>query len=208
MNFKQIGNKRDEILCTVMCADQTLIGNTTGMPPGIPLILQYPGGSGGPVVGSPGGSSSSGQIFPENGLGVILPSSAAAGQAPTCFYGVNTGQMLYQQQGAAMVSGYYPSAVVVLATRAATTNAWTATTLANWAILTIDTVNNAFAVSATTAANNAPAFAILLGAISQTGTAATATATTNTNTFASSASSTADTRTVITAAMRIQVRCL
>jgi len=208
MNFKQIGNKRDEILCTVQNADQTLIGSTTGIGPGIPLILQYPGSSAGPAVGSPGGASSSGQIFPENGLGVILPSSAQPGQAVTCFYGVNASQMLYQQQGYALVSGYYSAAVIVLQTRAASTTGWAATTLPNWALLTIDTVNNAFAVSVTTAANNAPAFAVLLGAISQTGTAATATATTNTNTMASSASTTADTRTVITATARIQVRCL
>lgn len=202
MNFKRTGNKKDEITMTVQNNDPNTLAS--GMLPGIPLILQYPGpqpvGMGTQLNGILGG----------DGLGVILPSTAPGGaaQSNTCFYGVNTAQMNYLQQGQTMVDGYYPSAVVVLATRAASSSNWTATTLANWALLTVDTVNNAFAVSATTGADSFQAVAVLLGAVSVTGTASNATVTLNTNTFASSASATSDTRTVITIAARIQVRCL
>lgn len=201
MNFKQIGNSRDELLVTVQNSDITTV--SAGIGPGLPLVLHYPG------IQAVGQRSQANGLV-ENGLGVVLPANAPGGnaQAQTCFYGVNTAQMGYLQQGAAMVDGYYPSAVVRLATRAATTDSWSATTLANWAMLTVDTVNNCFGVSATTAVGSAQAVAVLLGAISVTGVASNATVTTNSNTFAASASSTADTRTVITTSARIQVRCL
>jgi hypothetical protein len=205
MNFKRIGNKRDEITMTVQNNDINSIGNN-GINPGVPLVLQYSG----PGVAGNQIASLSNINNDDDGLGVVLPSSASGGaaQSNTCFYGVNTAQMGYLQQGQTMVEGYYPSAVVVLATRAASTNPWTATTLANWALLTIDTVNNAFAVSGTTGADSFQAAAVLLGAISITGTASNATVTINSNTFASSATNVSDTRTVVTTQARIQVRCL
>lgn len=213
MNFKRIGNKRDEMLATVMGADSTVIGGTPSyIPAGVPLILQYPSSAtAGPGVGSPGGSDSAGvKLYPADGLGVVLPSSAPGGaaQAQSCFYGVNTQNLSWLQQGYSMVQGYYSSAIVRLATRAASTDTWSATTLANWALLTVDTVNNCFAVSATTSNGQNQAVAVLLGAVTQTGTATTATVTTNTNTFAGSATTTADTRTVITTQARIQIRAL
>lgn len=202
MNFKRIGNKRDEILVTVQNNDINTV--SLGIGPGVPLVLQYPGPQG---VGV--GTQANG-ILGGDGLGVVLPANAPGGNAQTqsCFYGVNTAQMGYLQSGAAMIDGYYPSAVIRLATRAATTDSWSATTLANWAMLTVDTVNNCFGVSATTAVGSAQAVAVLLGAVSVTGTASNATVTTNSNTFAASASSTADTRTVITTSARVQVRAL
>jgi hypothetical protein len=126
----------------------------------------------------------------------------------SCFFGVNTQNLTWQQMGMTMVSGYFATALVALQTRAATTNSWAATTLANWAMLTIDTVNNVFAVSATTGGGNFQPVGVLLGAVTQTGTASSATATTNTNTFSGLATNATDTRTVITTQARIQVRCL
>jgi hypothetical protein len=67
MNFKQIGNKRDEILMTVQGADTTVINSY--IPAGAPLVLAYGGPAvDGPAVGSPGGSTGSGQaIYPQSG---------------------------------------------------------------------------------------------------------------------------------------------
>lgn len=200
MNFKRTGNRRDEMLATIANSDINTV--TNGIAAGTPLVLAYPGADFG------AGIASQANGIMQNGLGVLLPSSTSAAWANSCFYGINTAQVPYLQQGSSMVFGYYSSAIIRLATRAASTDTWTATTLVNWAMLTVDTVNNCLAVSATNSLGAFQPVAVLVGAISVTGTASNATVTTNTNTFAGSATTTADTRTVVTALARVQIRCM
>lgn len=166
MNFKRIGNKRDEVLMTVVGAD------TNGtIPVGCPAILQYNG--------------------TDDGLAVILPSTAGQTQSDLCFYGVNLQQLPQYTQGVVMATGYTRSGLLVVQTRAASTAVWAATTIAQFGPLGIDTVNNAFKTIATT--NGQPWGARVIALDSSLS-------------MASSASSTADTRTVITSLARVQVR--
>jgi len=176
-------NKPERYINSVRNADSSAAAAT--IPVGTPLILNLSATPQPPAYsnGLPAGW--------EDGLQVVLPSTAAAANAsaPSLFYfGVAAGPIVYPAYGEAVVSGVCMSAVV-RATRSATTVSWAsgATASVSGDALTIDTVNNAFG----TAASAASAQAILLD---------------NFATMAGSATNATDTRLAATVLLRTFVR--
>lgn len=179
---------------------------SASIPQGTPLVLNL-SGTPQPTTyqnGLPAGV--------EDGLQVVLPSTAGAWSSLFLDYGVALNTIGNQQLGESIVHGVCTNALVVVHTRAASTDSWSAVaTQAASLLLSIGTVNNAFETVASTlgytfsetggatssgsgnfSLPNSPSFvAILLDSIT---------------TLAGSASATSDTRTAITMLKRVFLR--
>jgi hypothetical protein len=172
MRLPLVGNKGDLLQSPVKNADATLAGT---MAVGTPVVLQLNG--------------------TDDGLAVVLPSTAGAAQTEACMYGVLTQALPYLQTGYAMRNGVVSNAVIVRATRAATTDSWSSSaSIASWAALSVDTLNNGFTtVSASAGASRYQAFAVLAQSISS---------------IAGTASATSDTRTALTVTGKVWINLL
>lgn len=128
-----------------------------------------------------------------DGISVVLPSSSAA-KAHAFAFGVAMADIPAGKLGAQVQSyGFVRKAIVLLQTRTASTESWSAATLSQGVMLNVDTVNNAFSTSGGTLAKTSYLpFAVL----------AESTA------FVASASTTADSRTALTGYMKAFVRML
>jgi hypothetical protein len=163
--------------------------NAVTIPTGSPLVLNLSN------TQQPSAYANGRAAGSEDGLQVVLPSTAGAVPSQHCQYGVALTDVVYGQLGETLLHGM-TKAKVVLATRAGTsgTSVWAATTIgsASWAQLSIDTVNNAFATLTSLAdAGDIPPM-MLLDSVS----------------MASSGTATSDTRTVITTMARVFVRMM
>lgn len=130
------------------------------------------------------------------GLAVVLPSTAGAAKTQALAFGVATDAFVTNTFQDLIAFGYCPYILMNRATRAASTDSWTSSaSVASFAILSIDTINNAFAVLSVSAATNMSAlpFAVLIDSIAS---------------FAASASATSDSRTVMTSGPRAFIRML
>lgn len=128
----------------------------------------------------------------DDGLAVILPASSAA-KSHAFAFGVALGNISAGQTGEVMVRGLVRKALMLIQTRAATSDSWSASTLSQGVLLNIDTVNNVFSTSGGTLAKTAY---LPMGVLAESTTAA------------ASATATSDTRTVITAYMKAFVRMM
>jgi hypothetical protein len=172
-------NKPEHYIHAVRNADtstQALI-----IPTGTPLILNLS------ATPQPSGGSPPGW---EDGLQVVLPSTAGASNSSLYYYGIASGPIPYPTLGESLVHGV-GYALVVKATRSATSASWgSASSVAGAGLaLTIDTTNNAFGSGASSASYPF----ILLD---------------NFASYAGSASNTSDTRLAITQLMRCFVRVM
>lgn len=82
----------------------------------------------------------------DDGLAIVLPATAAAAKTPALFYGVATGAIAAGATGKVQVFGFCRNAVVLRATRAASTDVWAST--AAGAVgdpLIVNTANNCLA---------------------------------------------------------------
>lgn len=202
-------NKPEKYIHAVRNVDQGSVSSittvTNSIPAGTPLLLNL-----GPTLNPSTNQNSLSAGF-EDGLDVVLPVSAAnstvAGQLGATYvmnylhYGVAVGNIGYNQLGEAMVHGVYPYALLVRATRAASTNSWSSSysVAASVAYLSIDTINNAYTTyaSAAAATSNAtlPATSVLPVFLLD-----------NITSITSSASNTSDTRTAILTQQRVFIR--
>lgn len=150
MRVKLAGNKRDSVIHIVRNMD------TVSIPGGTPVVLTMNGTN--------------------DGLGVVLPSTAGATKSQLLPYGVLAGDSLnVGEAGESIVFGYSQFTVVTVLTRSATSASWpAAASVAALQALTIDTANNAFATAATVGTN--PPAAVLVDTIAaQAGSATNAT---------------------------------
>lgn len=128
----------------------------------------------------------------DDGLAVILPSSSAA-KAHAFAFGVTTGAINAGDKGEVMVRGFVRKALMLLQTRAASTDSWSASTHSQGVLLNIDTVNNVFSTSGGTLAKTSY---LPLGVLAES------------TACAASATATSDTRTVVTGYMKAFVRMM
>ena len=134
-----------------------------------------------------------------DGFGVVLPSTAGAAKSNAFQFGVcgtqTSGGLAVNAKDDFLAYGYCPYAIIQYATRSASTASWTSSaSIASGAILSIDTVNNAFATQAASHSSvGLLPVAVLLDSIAS---------------FAASASATTDSRTALTAGLRVFVRFL
>lgn len=177
MKFQTLGDKKDFVTSRIRNAEVSAT-----IKAGQPVILVING--------------------TEDGLRVVLPSTATAGKSLQFLYGICTYDIVPGQVGDAFRDGIYDSAMVVRQTRASSTDTWdTMASVATGVILSVNTVANAFSTvaSTTTAASNttismSSQFQLLpLVAASY-------------DTAASSASATSDTRTAVTVAVKVYCR--
>lgn len=175
MRAKFVGNKADKLIMNVRNDEAS-----ASIPAGTPVILNL----------------STTASATADGLGVVLPATAGSANSYSLKYGVLTTVLTTGQYGESVLFGIATNAIVIRATRAASTDSWSATnSSASGVGLGIDTVNNAFTLGASIAGaivSNALA-AVLLDSLSN---------------IVASASATSDTRTALTTAYRVFVRML
>jgi hypothetical protein len=124
----------------------------------------------------------------EDGLQVILPSTAGANQTAHLQYGVLLNTVAPQQMGEVMVHGVCQAVFEIILTRAATSSAWASyASLNSNFMLSIDTANNAFATYTSLAANQFQPPCVLLDTIASAATLASTF--TGTNSLASTLTS-------------------
>ena len=172
LRLNQVGNKAGRISATI------LNGETSAtIPRGTPVVLKL----------------SATAVNADDGLKVVLPSTA--GDPVNYFgrYGICTDTMTTGQQSEAILFGVCPYSLVTLATRAASTNSWTSSaSIASGVALGLDSLNNALLIGASSAGSLPFAGGIfLLDSLAS---------------IAASATATTDTRTAITIAARTLVR--
>lgn len=156
----------DHILASVKNAE------TIAIPRGTPVILNVNGTN--------------------DGFDVVLPSTAGASKANALAWGVSLQSIPAGARDDVFSTGYVPYALVQYATRGATSNSWTSSaSIAALAVLTIDTVNNAYNTAAATVGSGVSPYAVLLDSIAS---------------FAASATATTDTRTALTTGVRVFIR--
>jgi len=120
-----------------------------------------------------------------DGMDVALPSNKGQTHSDLFFFGVVTDTLTAGQPGESVVWGLARGAMLVRATRAANTDNWVgSTSIASAALLSIDTVNNAFVTAAAATgsitrrplgflANDLASFASTLSTATSYGTALT-----------------------------------
>jgi len=153
-------NKPEKYIHSVRNVDQGSITSITtifnSIPMGTPLVLNL-----GPTL-EPSFYQNGLQPGAEDGLQVVLPSSAASGgqglgtlAVQMLHYGIAAGNMAYGQYGECFIHGVFPYALVTRQTRSATTVSWPSiASLAAGQLLTVDSINNAYATEATSAATH------------------------------------------------------
>jgi hypothetical protein len=170
MRFKSVGSKRDSTYVVVHNAD------TVTIPQGSPLTLVF--------------------NATNDGLDVVLPSTAGDAKNGAYKYGIATASMIVGQYAEAQVFGYCPYALATAMTRGASTNSWTSSaSVASGAAMGWDSVNNALAFNASMVGSLGTLGAFVVNVDSVASYAASATATT-------------DTRTVIVIPIRAFVRMM
>lgn len=169
MRMKSVGNKADILAVVIRNAEASAI---------IPL--------GTPVVLSANGTN--------DGLDVVLPSTAGASKMHSLAYGVTIGPVLSGGYGEALIYGFHNAVVLTRQTRPTSTDTWNSNaSLASYILLNIESVGNGLQTGATLASTNFLPFAVLGQSLAS---------------YASSVSSTADTRTAITAAVKAFLRII
>ena len=167
MRMKLNGNKRDTV-SLVYRSDEASVT----IPIGAPICLVLDG--------------------TDDGLAAILPSGSAA-KAHAVAFGVSLGAVAPGIDGEAQVFGFCLKTSMLLQTRAATTDSWSASTQSLGVLLNIDTVNNVFSTSGGTLAKTSYLpFAVLA----------------ESSAIAASASATSDTRTVNTGYLKTFLRMM
>lgn len=173
--LNQVGNKAGRCRATVKNGE-----TSSSIPRGTPVVLKL----------------STTADSDNDGLAVVLPGTAGSAHSYAFRYGVVTDTLAAGQLGESILWGNANYALVTRATRAASTDSWSASaTVASGIALGVDTLNNAFLMAASSAgslASNA-ANAVLVDSLA---------------TVSASASATSDTRTAITVAARVFVRML
>jgi hypothetical protein len=126
----------------------------------------------------------------QDGMAVVLPSTAGATPSSYLAYGVALGNIPVNTLGEAQVHGLVKFALITVQTRTASTNSWsTVASVNSMALLVIDTLNNAYVTTNSLSAGQE--HALLIDTIA---------------TIAASATTSADTRTAILAGYRVFVR--
>lgn len=144
MRMKLSENPRPDFMIGAVRNAET----SANIPKGSPLILN---------LSSAAQPTTAGDGFAagyEDGLQVVLPGTATANPSANFLFGVAVDTILNGQLGEAMCFGVIPFALVVRATRAASTDSWSSSassSLAGGFLLAVDTVNNAFKTYASTA---------------------------------------------------------
>jgi hypothetical protein len=133
-------NKPEKYIHSVRNAD------TVSIPAGTPLVLN--------LSATPQPPTYTNGLAPgwEDGLQVVMPSTAGAQNANLFYYGVAVNAIAPGQYGEALVFGVYQG-LIVRQTRAGTTVSWSVTpavTVSGYA-LAVDPVNNAFDIGTGTA---------------------------------------------------------
>lgn len=169
MRMKTVGNKADLMAVVFHNAE-----SSATIPLGTPLVLMMNGTN--------------------DGLDVVLPSTAGASKMHALAFGVSIGSVAPNMFGEALIFGTHNSVVLTRQTRSASTVSWNSeATIASWVLLNIESVGNGFQTGATLASTNFLPFAVLAQSLAS---------------YSSSASSTADTRTAITAAVKAFLRII
>ena len=169
MRMPLVGNKADHVASPIKNAD------TVQLKRGQPVVLNVNG--------------------TDDGLAVVLPSTAGAAKSASFLYGVSVHQPEVNQVSEAIVSGVCPFVLVVINTRSASSVSWaTGASVASGLALLVDTANNAFGTAAAFGSGSMyMPYAVLLDTI---------------GTQAGSASATSDTRLAATAGFRAFIRML
>lgn len=172
MRLKLAGNKADTEFRVVKNSDATLAGT---MPTGTPVILALNG--------------------TDDGLAVVLPSTAGAAATEGLFFGILPYAIQQNQIGECIGNGLANNAIMVRATRSASSASWSSSqSIASWAALSVDTINNGLTTySASGGVSQYQPFAILAQSVSS---------------ISASATATTDTRTAITIAVKAWVQLL
>jgi hypothetical protein len=170
MRFKTVGNKRDIVACVVHNAEAS-----ASIPAGTPVAF---------VMNAT-----------NDGLDVVLPSSATGAKATSFAAGIALKTMAAGDYGEAQIWGFCQNVVLKRQTRSDSTGDWSSnnTGFATGLALLIDTVYNAMSTAASTGASIYAPIAVLAESVA---------------TWASTASNTGDTRTVITVATKAFIRLM
>lgn len=180
--------------------------STAAIPRGTPIVLNL---SSAPQPTSGADGFAAGY---EDGLQVVLPSTAGANPTALFPFGVAVDTIANGQLGEALVFGVVAYALVVRATRAASTDSWSASATSSSAggfLLSIDTVNNAFRTYAPSSISLANASSIVTsGGIDIQKLNAQAVMLDSMATFSASASATSDTRTIALVGYRAFIRMM
>lgn len=170
-----VGNRGNHIISSVRNAE-----TTNSIPRGTPVVLKL----------------STTADNENDGFFVVLPATAGSAHSYALRYGVVTDTLAAGVNGESILFGVANYALVTRATRAASTDSWSASaTVASGIALAIDTLNNAFLQAASSAGSLASVApnAVLLDSLA---------------TVSASASATSDTRTAITVSARVFVRMM
>lgn len=169
MRMKQVGNKADVLAVVIRNAD------TATIPLGTPVILVLNGTN--------------------DGLDVVLPSTAGASKMHSLAYGVTIGPAITANSyGEAMIFGFHSNVVLTRQTRSASTVTWASeASIASFVLMNIESVANGFQIGATLASTNFLPFAVLAQSLAS---------------YASSATATTDSRTALTAAVKAFLRII
>lgn len=171
MRINQVGNLRDSVTVNIKNAEAS-----ASIPRGTPVVL---------VLNAT-----------DDGLAVVLPSTAGAALSFNARLGVATTGLIANAIGEAIAFGYVAYALITRMTRAASSDSWTSSaSTASGIGLGIDTLNNAFLMGASRAGSlvSAADNAWLVDSLASS---------------AASATATSDTRTAITNGVRVFVRML
>lgn len=130
-----------------------------------------------------------------DGFAVVLPSTAGAAKSNALAFGVAVNTLVTGQRDSAFAYGYSPYNILTIMTRAASSNSWTSSaSISSFALLGIDTVNNAFStISASAGSGNWGVMGVLIQSVASS---------------AASATNTSDTRTAITNAVTAFIRMM
>lgn len=175
IRLNQVGNTAGHIAATVRNGE-----TSASIPRGTPVVMKL----------STTASNSG------DGLDVVLPSTAGAAVSSFGRYGVVSDTIATGAYSESLLFGVANYAIITRATRAASTNSWSASgTVASGIALGIDTLNNAFLQGASSDGSlpGAVGGAFLLDSLA---------------TVSASASATSDTRTAITTSARVFVKML
>lgn len=174
MRIKTVGNKADRIVVSIKNAEAT-----ASIPRGTPVVLNL-----------------STTAADGDGLDVVLPATAGNPNSFSLRYGIATDTLVAGALGESILFGLSSYALISRATRAASTDSWSASaSTASGIGLGIDTINNAFTMGASIAGSIASnkIQAVLIDSLAS---------------VVASASATSDTRTAITVAARVFVKML
>jgi hypothetical protein len=169
MRMKTVGNKADLLAVVFHNAEAS-----ASIPLGTPVVLVMNGTN--------------------DGLDVVLPSTAGASKMHALAFGVSIGPVASGAYGEALIFGTHNNVVLTRQTRAASTVSWNSeASIASWGLLNIESVGNGMQTGGTLASTNFLPFAVLAQSLAS---------------YASSASATSDTRTAITAAVKAFLRII